>query len=74
LIRRKIAELEERVLTMVLIAKGREIPANKTRNARSPISFSPISLRLAKPLCTIANIRISINIATCKNKWFLTIK
>lgn len=51
---------------MVLIAKGREIPANKTRNARSPISFSPISLRLAKPLCTVANMRISINIATCK--------
>lgn len=54
-------------LTTVLRARGRDTPANKTRKARSPISFSPESLRLARPLWTRAKMKVRANMATCIN-------
>jgi hypothetical protein len=58
--------LQSRELTIVLTAKGRDVPANRTRKARSPMSFSPTSRRLAKPLWTMAKMRMRANITTCK--------
>jgi hypothetical protein len=48
-------------------ASGKERPAKITRKARSPISFSPMSRKLAKPLWTVAKTKRIINITSCKN-------
>jgi radical SAM superfamily enzyme YgiQ (UPF0313 family) len=43
-----------------------DIPAKITRKALSPMSFSPASRRLAIPLWKTANMKIRINITTCR--------
>jgi hypothetical protein len=55
---------EYQVLTIVVTAKGSEIPANSTRKGRSPIIFSPLSRRLAIPLWTTAKMMVRSNITT----------
>jgi hypothetical protein len=55
---------EWQVLTIVVRAKGNEIPANSTRKARSPTIFSPLSRRLAIPLWTTAKMMVRSNMTT----------
>ena len=55
----------KRMLTTADTASGREDAAKRTRNALSPINFSPTPRKLASPLWTRANVKSMISITTC---------
>ena len=57
------------VHTTAETARGKEIPAKRTRKARSPMNFSPMSRKLARPLWTVAKTKRIINITNCKTDY-----
>ena len=57
------------VHTTAETARGKEMPAKKTRKARSPMNFSPMLRKLARPLWTMAKTKRIINITNCKPEY-----